>query len=173
MDAFAQSVGSWQVFYLMVGTAAATLIGLLFIGISLHIDRMRSSETRELLLLGGLTFNSFFYVLLFAIFFLIPGPTPTALGAELFLLGTLGLVSGLIQFNRAWKTVEVWRFVIPLVALIAVLVISLTVFAGQTGGFYWLVIVMVVLLVSASRNAWDFLLGVTRFRLPTPPSKED
>jgi hypothetical protein len=31
MDTFSQTIGAWQTFYLLTGTAATTLIGLLFV----------------------------------------------------------------------------------------------------------------------------------------------
>ena len=38
MNDFQTSLAAWETFYLLAGTAAATLIGLLFIAISIHID---------------------------------------------------------------------------------------------------------------------------------------
>jgi hypothetical protein len=173
MDTFTQIVTDWHDFYILVGTAAATLIGLLFVGVSLHVNFLRRNEARELLFLGGLTFNSFFYVLLFAFFFLIPEQTSGALGAELFLLGTLGFVSDFIQFRQTRNKIEGWRFALPLASLVVVVLIALSVFAGQTGGFIVLVAVMVVLLASASRNAWDFLIGVTHVDPDAPAADGD
>jgi hypothetical protein len=36
MDPFVQAVEGWHDFYMMIGTASATLVGLLFIAISLN-----------------------------------------------------------------------------------------------------------------------------------------
>jgi hypothetical protein len=38
MSDFAQIISDWETFYLLSGTAAATLIGLLFIAVSIHIE---------------------------------------------------------------------------------------------------------------------------------------
>jgi hypothetical protein len=37
MEAFTQAVEGWHDFYLMIGTAAATLVGLLFVSLSLNV----------------------------------------------------------------------------------------------------------------------------------------
>jgi len=41
---------------------------------------------------------------------------------------------------------------------VALLIIAVSVLLGQTGGLYWLVPVMILLVVTASRNAWVLLL---------------
>jgi hypothetical protein len=38
------------------------------------------------------------------------------------------------------------------------IIIAVSVLLGQTGGLYWLVPVMILLVVVASINAWDLLL---------------
>ena len=35
---FAEQLDRWHEFYLMAGTAAVTLMGLLFVAVSLHLD---------------------------------------------------------------------------------------------------------------------------------------
>ncbi len=64
MNSFAAAVQSWHDYYIMVGTASATLVGLLFVGLSLNIEMLRRPESADLRTLAALTFNSFIYVLL-------------------------------------------------------------------------------------------------------------
>ncbi len=46
---FQTAVGGWHDFYILAGTAAATLVGLLFVGLSLHLRVViASSEVRSL-----------------------------------------------------------------------------------------------------------------------------
>jgi hypothetical protein len=44
MEAFTQTVEGWHDFYLMIGTAAATLVGLLFVSLSLNVDVITREE---------------------------------------------------------------------------------------------------------------------------------
>ena len=70
-------ITTWETFYLLAGTAAATLIGLLFVAISINIDLFHAQSRLDFQIFGALTFNCFFYVLLIALLFLVPGLTPT------------------------------------------------------------------------------------------------
>jgi hypothetical protein len=42
---FPELIKEWETFYLMVGTAAATLIGLLFVAVSIHAKRPQTCTT--------------------------------------------------------------------------------------------------------------------------------
>lgn len=43
-DPFAEPIASWENFYMLTGTAAATLVGLIFVSVSLHIDFIASNK---------------------------------------------------------------------------------------------------------------------------------
>jgi hypothetical protein len=82
-------------------------------------------------------------------------------------LGGLGLLNMLVQFQRTRRKHRVWgrsvvanRFWLPIVAMLTITVIAVSVLAGSTSGVYWLVPAMILLLASASRNAWDLLIGL-------------
>jgi len=93
------------------------------------------------------------------------------LGLPLLGIGAYGLyntVSHLLETRSAGP--RVWRqgglahrFVVPFCCFALLMVIAVSVVLGRTGGLYWLVPVMILLLLSASRNAWDLLL---RLRQP-------
>lgn len=167
MEVFSQAVAQWHDFYIMVGTASATLIGLLFIGVTLNIDLIRRSDFVDVRHVAALTFNSFFYPVIFAVVFLIPDISPAGLGIPLLALGGLGLLNMLRQFRRTRSSHRVWgrsavanRFVMPSISLLGIVVIGISVLAGSTSGFVWLVPAMISLIASASRNAWDMLIGL-------------
>jgi hypothetical protein len=151
----------------MMGTAAATLIGLLFVGLSLNIEMIQREAYADLQLLAMQTFNSFFYVLLFAVLFLIPHQVPMGLGLPLLSIGGLGLLNMVRQASRTRKISRAWgkstvaqRFTLPVISLVGVVAISVSVLMGQTASLYWLVPVMILLLASASQNAWDLLIRI-------------
>ena len=60
MTDFSQMVGEWETFYLLTGTAAATLIGLLFVAVSINIEPFQGKERPDLQHFGALTFNASF-----------------------------------------------------------------------------------------------------------------
>src|SRR5713101_1159897 len=88
---FAQGIQGWHDFYLLVGTAAATLLGLLFVAVSFNLDVIADQSHANLRATAGLTFNSFLYILIFSLLFLIPNPTPLQLGVPLLCVGSLGM----------------------------------------------------------------------------------
>jgi hypothetical protein len=168
MDPFAQTVDGWHDFYMMIGTAAATLMGLLFVSLSLNADVITRKENADLRALAAHTFGSFMSVLMFAVLFLIPSQVPPGLGLPLLGVGAYGLyntISHLLETRR--KPPRIWarggiarRFAIPLLCFGALMVIAVSVLLGETGGLYWLVPVMILLILAAGRNAWDLLLGL-------------
>jgi hypothetical protein len=175
MEAFAQAVEGWHDFYLMVGTAAATLIGLLFVSLSLNDEVIIRKENADLRALATHTFSNFMSVLMFAVLFLIPHQVPLGLGLPLLGIGGLGLYNiGRHFLERRHERPRVWgmggiarSFVIPIFCFGTLMIIATSVLLGQTGGLYWLIPVMILLLIAASRNAWDLLM---RLREPREES---
>jgi hypothetical protein len=162
---FSETIKSWETFYVLVGTAAVTLIGLLFVAIMINIEAFRRRPDTDLQLFGVLTFNSFFYVLILAILFVIPGQSPLGLGVLSFVLGGTGLLNTARQFLRALKLQRsgtqrnmAWRFIGPLLCLFLLMVISIAIMLGSTQVLYGLVAVAVFLLGSAAQNAWVLLM---------------
>ncbi len=172
MDLFAQDVEGWHDFYIMVGTAAATLLGLLFVSLSLNADAIARDENADLRVLAAETFTSLLAVLMFAVLFLIPDQGPQGLGLPLFGIGVFGLYKTVEKYlatrnsgRRVWgRGTVARRFAVPTACFAALLVVALTVLRGLTGGLYWLVTVMLIVLMAASVNSWDLLL-----RMHEPP----
>jgi hypothetical protein len=165
MTDFSQAVHEWQTFYQVAGTAAATLIGLLFVAVSIHIEIFTRKAITDIHHFAALTFNCFFYVLLIAMFFLIPRLSPLGLGIPLALLGLLGLVNAVIQQarSRKWQSVHqgmdlASRFNLPNLCLACLIVIAVCVMLGLTQSLYALVVVVILLLASAAQNAWTLLV---------------
>jgi hypothetical protein len=166
MDAFSQAVNGWHDFYLMIGTAAATLVGLLFVSLSLNADAITRRTNADLRALAEQTFSSYIFVLLFAVFFLIPHQDTLGLGLPLLGVGGIGFYSTVRHFLRTRHTQpRVWRqgsigirFIIPTICFVVLITIAISVLLGKTSGLYWLVPVMILLMVIASFNAWDLLI---------------
>jgi hypothetical protein len=173
MDTFAQAIEGWHDFYLMIGTAAATLVGLLFVSLSLNVDAITRPENADLRLLAAQTFAGFLNVVMLAVLFLIPRQVPPGLGLPLLGISGYGLYETAGRFLKTGRArPHGWgkggvarRFVVPALCFVALTIIAVSVLLGQTGGLYWLVPVMILLIVAASRNAWDLLLRLRE--LPT------
>jgi hypothetical protein len=90
---------SWHDFYVTMGTASASLIGLLFVALSLNLDVITGESRDDLRAFAEQAFNSFSSVLLIAVFFLIPEHSPATLGDLYLLLGS-SLATGCCGAHR-------------------------------------------------------------------------
>jgi hypothetical protein len=170
MVEFSQTISNWETFYLLMGTASVTLIGLLFIAISINLDVVRNESYPDLQLFAAVTLNCFFYVLVFSFLFLIPNQTPLGLGLPIFLFGGVGLTNTVNQWRRAMKIDRSKmshsrigkgisrRFILPILCLVGLVIISVMLLFGSTAGLYSLVFVTLLLVGSATQNAWFLLV---------------
>lgn len=164
---FPELIKEWETFYLMIGTAAATLIGLLFVAVSINIDSFHRRASTGLHHFAALTFNCFFYTLLMAILFLVPGLSPMALGLPLSSLSVLGLANMLIQKSRLQKAPSkrqtrriANRFNVPIICLAGLLIVSIGTIFQITLSLYSMIPIIIFLLASASQNAWALLVQI-------------
>jgi len=173
MQTFAQYIERWHDFYMLAGTAAATLIGLLFVSLTLSIEVMSDESQIGLKQLATQTFASFLYVLLISLLLLIPDHNPNLIGVEILILGAFGLVNAarhiqpvIGHLQATWaKTYLFWRFIMPTASYVGLIVIAFTVWRGRHDGLFSLVYVVFVLLITATHNAWDLLVGIGKRKL--------
>jgi hypothetical protein len=154
-------IREWETFYVIVGSSAAALIGLMFVVMALIAD-YRASEP-QIGAFGTPTVVHFGAVLMQAAIMTAPWPKMAGLRLALGACGTAGLVYMLIVMRRAhrqsgYKPVfEDWLFhaVLPIVAYAAVLVAAVGLPSRPTP---WLFVVggaTVLLLFVGIHNAWD------------------
>ena len=157
---------SWHDFYLVAGPAAASLVGLLFVGLSLHLRAVIArSEVRGL---ARVTFANFALVLIVALFFVIPQEAQS-LGEQLIIASAVSLliaapavVTAARSGTRTLDTRQlVLRFGLSILAYLAVGVAGGLVAAGAgAAGLDWLAAATIALLVISVRNSWDLLVSV-------------
>jgi hypothetical protein len=164
---FAEIVAGWHNFYLLLGGASATLVGLLFVALTLRLNRVREAARIDLRAIVSNTFGNFIYVLIVSAVMLIPSQSPQDLGKQLMLLGSIGLLYTISQFRevhrsrqREWGAGTLRLFVLPLIAFVGMVVIALTMLRGQSDGLYWMVTVILILLTTAADNAYRLLVEV-------------
>ena len=143
----------WHEFYTIAGTAAATLVGLLFVGLSLHLRAVLSrSEVRGL---ARVTLANFGLLLLVSLFVVIP-QGPSAASTELVISGAISLgviVPSLVAAVRSrTRTLQpfklVLRFALSGLGYAGAILGGALVGQGSyAAGLNWLVAVTVVLLV--------------------------
>jgi hypothetical protein len=166
---FSATLQSWHDVYVTAGAGAATLAGLLFVGLSLHIRTVVSHP--DVRSLARVTLSDFFVVLVLSLFLLAPSDSPQTLGYE---LGGIGLIGFLLMLRPAldgirsrrtrslWLRVLVFRFGLSALAHLGLLALGAVLAAGTdfADAFRGLLIVVVVVLMVAVRNTWDLLVTV-------------
>ena len=138
MQTFDQAIELWHDFYLMVGTSAATLIGLLFVGLSINMDIIRREENVGFSALASQSFINFLFMLFIAITFLVPDQGPLGLGLPLLWMGGFGvwtnarLLATTLRGRKSKLTTGLifWRFVLPLAAFLGMIVIAVSILQG-------------------------------------------
>jgi len=155
----------WHDLYVATASATAALTGLLFVAVSLNIERIlnfeglpeRAMQTLVMLLTP----------LIVSIAGLIPGQSKTALGVELLVLG-VGSTCAIVQTLR--RTIPAGRnyqragfhLLITLPASVPLVVGGASLLAGRGGGLYWIVAAIAWAILGASVNAWVLLVEILR-----------
>lgn len=163
---FNQGIDAWKDFYMFTGTAGATLLGLLFVAVSLRLGLFYMRQVADVLDLAVQTVGHFFYLVLIALLFLIPSQRPIGLALPLAFLGILGLVwlGRLIlvhhQVNPSPGRTWWWwpQIIIAGLTYGALIVIAVMLMNGRVAeSLYWLIPVNVSLLTMGILNTWLLL----------------
>ncbi len=158
---------SWQSFYMIMGTAAATLTGLMFVvttliaGIDSHVSILNAAVSA----FNTPTVVHFCAVLLLAGILSAPWETFSSVSLLVGLLG-LGMVLYLIVVFRRLRRVPhyqstledwLWYLIFPLLAHISLIVAAFMLPGNPAPALYVIGSAMILLLLVGIRNAWDMV----------------
>jgi hypothetical protein len=156
----------WRDFYVVAGTASATLVGLLFVGLSLHLRAILSRP--EVRSLARVTLANFGLILIMSLLMVIP-QSSTALSPQLIGAGALSLAliaPSLVAAGRSrTRTLRAYqligRFGLSALGYVGVIVAGALVGGGaDKAALGWLWVVTLILLFVSLRNSWDLLVSV-------------
>ena len=163
---FAYDPSEWTDLFVAAAGASAALAGLVFVAVSINIQRIleypglpeRALET--LALLVG--------VLIVAIVCLIPGVSRAALGTELLFVSG-ALACAIVSFGTRvrpnpgdppqWSRTH---WVVRLVGVVPLVIGAASVLIGSGGGLYWVAAGIVFAILAAVTNAWVLLVEILR-----------
>jgi len=158
-------------FYILAGTASATLVGLLFVGLSLHLRIvLTAAEVRSI---ARVTLANFGAVLFVALFLVI-NEDPTSAGWQLIGAGIVSLVitrpslvtaaqseGRSLDMRRRDRFRLLLRFGFSTLSYVAITGAGVLLLASQFSTFEVVIVVAtVVLLLISLRNTWDLLVTV-------------
>jgi hypothetical protein len=171
--AFAQALDDWSAFYTLMGGAAATLLGLLFVALSLRLNIFQRPEVADVRDFAAFTFGTFLVAIVIAALVLAPheGRMPLALALAVIAIGGLAAAA---QFAREWVRLneptsetrpgystdqwQGWAYSAAMGAgYAALLVVADLVRTGDPGALGWLAIVEGWHLTLGTVSAWVLL----------------
>jgi len=159
----------WHEFYLLAGSAAAVLIGLIFVVISLMQDRSRSSVLAGAKLYMGPIVLGVSFVLLLSAVALTPGISRdwfAAIAGGVALWGLARGIWSIIGIRRLLSDREVhwtdpWFYgVIPSIIYLALGAVAFAFAFDCAWAHYGIAAVTIALLLSAIRNEWDLITWI-------------
>jgi hypothetical protein len=163
----AVTIGDWGVFFSAQLGAAATLGGLVFVGLSLNLKTILSYPalpSRALLALFGLL-----AILIVSSFALIPGQSLLPLGIEIFAIGlaVTTICTGMeINTLRRGQFQDRPRFIINLIlielGLVPFVIGGIMMLFGEVKGLYWVAAGVIISFVKAMLDAWVLLVEINR-----------
>jgi hypothetical protein len=186
IHAFATAAATWQNFYLLVGTAAATLIGLMFVAVTFGASMVSSQSATSARAFLDPPFTHFVTVLFASCLMLIPTMRSTLLGALLVAVTLLravalvGIARRMRQAHQRYSDVELsdWLMgvVLPAASYAGLVATGGAFFAGWAEAFNGLAVVVILVLLLGIFGAWELILwlALTRVRAkdsaqPQPP----
>ncbi len=161
----------WRDFYVLVGTAGATLVALLFVAISLgtgFLNDKRAAATRAFYSPVVVHFSAVFFIAAIA---LVPSHRAVFFAAMIGACAAAGLGVSLfvtVQLSRHdwtnYKQDHLAYALLPTIAYVALLVAAAMIWRENDIALDVLAGALLTLLIVNIRNAWDLTLSMVRRR---------
>jgi hypothetical protein len=164
----AYTVEGWGELFLAEAGASAALGGLLFVAVSINLDRIVALRSLPGAALGAIVL--LVAVLMVSTFALVPEQPRWVLGGEVLAVGIIAWAILTAIWVRALRApvpnqprfVPVVSTVVTQAATLPIVIAGVSLLARAGGGLYWLVPGLAFSLVVAVVNAWVLLVEVVR-----------
>lgn len=157
----------WSDLFVAAAGASAALLGLLFVAVSINLERILKFPGlpgRALEALMQLT-----CVLLVSLAGLVPGQSHVALGLELLVIvaviATIVVRQPVVVTDAEGREPTSWkvtRWTVRLAGLVAIALAGLTLLLESGGGLYWAAAGIALATVAAIAGAWVLLVEILR-----------
>jgi hypothetical protein len=174
MQPLGDSLTRWHEFYALLGAAAGTLVGLLFVAATVGAGAFSTDRRAPVRIFLSATVVHFSSVLVLALILLAPIENWIVLGAMVLACGLLGVA----YYGLVWRDAKrdgllavvdledrVWYGMLPVAAYLSEAVSGYMLASGQAAGCAVLAVALAFLLVVGIHNAWDITVwSLTRRR---------
>lgn len=157
----------WHDFYMTAGGASAALIGLLFVGLSIHLETVITRPDVRQAARGS--FQALIAILVASLISLIPQISSDALGWSMVALGVSGMVTASAEMRRVIRgnlllgtRRAIRRSGTRVAGLILLLVVGGLFLGGQGAAPLVLMVTIFVLLGSSAYSTWNLLIDVAQ-----------
>ena len=165
-------MNAWHDFFLAQAGAAGVLTGLVFVGVSINLQKIVSDPSSGLAGRAGEALILLVAVLTVSILVLVPAQSLGVLGAEVLVMGLAAwgwIVAIQLQLLREWGSMRadlrvpfVLRVVLGQVASLPLVIAGVAVLWVGPVGLYWLVAGTVFSILAALFEAWVLLVEINR-----------
>jgi hypothetical protein len=169
MPALAEVLGHWHEFYMLLGTVAGTLVGLLFVAASVSSGVFSSDRSAPLRVFLSASVVNFGSILAVSLIILTPVQNWMLFGTMILGCGIVGLA----YYGLAWRDAvrdglsaaidledRVWYFALPVVGYLFVAGSGVTLALELDLGCLALALSTGMLLVIGIHNAWDITVWI-------------
>ena len=170
-DSFTQMLHQWQNFYILVGTASATLIGLTFIAASLGSGLVPRDPASTVVHTWVTPMISHFSAVLFiCIFLAMPALSPLLTSIVLGIGGLFGL-RYVVQIARRFQQQQgtpiatadlLWHLILPATAYAFILIAAAGLLLSIDQALTILGLALALLLAASIRNTWDLVVWISQ-----------
>jgi hypothetical protein len=165
-------MGDWHDFFLAQAGAAGVLTGLVFVGVSINLEKILADPHSGLPGRAAEALILLVAVLTASVLQLVPGQSTALIGVELLAVGLAawGWIVA-IQLRRLgyWRTMRpdlrqafVLRVALGQLATLPLVIAGVAVLTVGPGGLYWLVAGTVFSILAALSEAWVLLVEINR-----------
>src|SRR5436190_6432440 len=159
----------WDSFYVIIGSSAAALTGLMFVVIALMPATNRPRDAAALDAYATPTIVHFCGVLIVSAFATIPRHTLDSLRACLVITGGVGIVYALVAIARSLRQRSytpqledwIWHAILPVLAYVSLFISSLFVLRASEEALTGVAASALMLLFIGIHNAWDAAVWMT------------
>jgi hypothetical protein len=157
---------AWNQFYEMIGGVAATLLGLLFVSVSLNAELILGSEHKHSRRLAEQAFQNYLAVIVVSLFVVMPGITSVTLGYTLIWVCASWCVWAAVRMSQAARhtltgesRIGPLRRYVTTLAGFGLLIYSAYLMASGSHDYTgYIAPGVMLLLISATLVSWELLI---------------